>query len=91
MPLQLFKKIEREIHALPGRATTADSVGSVTQSCPTLYDPNCFFFSLLSLFLAVLSLRCCAWGLLFVAVHRLLISVASLVVEHGLWGPSRFQ
>ena len=44
------------------------------------------------LFLAVLGLRCCAWafsscgerGLLFVAVHGLLITVASLVVEHGL-------
>ena len=42
--------------------------------------------------LAVLGLRCCARafsscgerGLLFVAVHRLLIAVASLVVEHGL-------
>ena len=37
-------------------------------------------------------LCCCVWafsscveqGLLFVAVHRLLIAVASLVVEHGL-------
>ena len=44
------------------------------------------------LFLAMLGLRCCTqafsscgeWGLLFVAVHRLLIVVASLVVEHGL-------
>ena len=43
-------------------------------------------------FLAVLGLRCCTQtfsscgeqGLLFVAVHRLLIAVASLVVEHGL-------
>ena len=42
--------------------------------------------------LAVLDLCCCAqafsscskWGLLFVAVHRLLIAVASLVVEYGL-------
>ena len=42
--------------------------------------------------MAVLGLRCCVWafsscgewGLLFVAVHRLLIVVASLVVEHGL-------
>ena len=45
------------------------------------------------LFLAALGLRCCAWafsccgeqGLLFVAVHRLLIAVASLVAEHGLY------
>ena len=56
-----------------------------------------FFFFLFKiyfiyLFLAVLGLRCCAWafsscserGLLFVAVHRLLIAVASLVAEHGL-------
>ena len=42
--------------------------------------------------MAVLGLRCCArafsscseWGLLFVAVHGLLIAVPSLVVEHGL-------
>ena len=44
------------------------------------------------LFLAALGLHCCArassscseWGLLFVAVSRLLIVVASLVAEHGL-------
>ena len=44
------------------------------------------------LFIAVLGLRCCTrafsrcseWGLLFVVVHRLLIAVASLVVEHRL-------
>ena len=43
-------------------------------------------------FLVALGLRCCAWafsscgerGLLFIAVHGLLIAVASLVVEHGL-------
>ena len=47
-----------------------------------------FFF-----FLAVFGLCCCTWafsscgerGLLFVAVHRLLIVVDSLVAEHGLW------
>ena len=53
-----------------------------------------FFFSyfLLIYFLAVLGLGCCARafsscgepGLLFVAVRRLLIAVASLVVERGL-------
>ena len=45
-----------------------------------------------NLFLAALGLRCCAWAfsscsdqeLLFIAVHRLLIAVGSLVVEHGL-------
>ena len=53
-----------------------------------------FLFFLINLFiyLAVLGLHCCAQafsscgeqGLLFVAVCRLLIVVASLVVEHGL-------
>ena len=45
----------------------------------------------LFLLLAVLCLRCCTrafsscgeWGLLFIAVRRLLIAVASLAVEHG--------
>jgi len=44
------------------------------------------------LFLVVLDLHCCAqafsscgdWGLLLVAVHGLLVEVASLVAEHGL-------
>ena len=43
-------------------------------------------------FLAALGLHCCVWafsscreqGILFFAVHGLLIAVASLVVEHGL-------
>ena len=51
-----------------------------------------FFFKFIYLlFLAALGLRCCVQafsscgerGLLFVAVRRLLIAVASLVVEHG--------
>ena len=50
------------------------------------------FFLKNYLFLAALGLRCCARafsscgerGLLFVAVRRLLIVVASLVAEHGL-------
>ena len=54
-----------------------------------------FFFNLfnLFLFLAALGLCCCVRalsgcgerGLLFVAVRRLLIAVASLVAEHGLY------
>ena len=44
------------------------------------------------LFLAALGLHCCTrafsscgeWGLLFIAVHGLLIAVASLDAEHGL-------
>ena len=55
-----------------------------------------FFFFLyiyfIYLFLTALGLRCCAWafsscgeqGLLFIAVRRLLIVVASLIAEHGL-------
>ena len=51
-----------------------------------------FFFNLFILFWAALGLHCCTqafsscseWGLLFVAVHGLLIAVASLVAEHGL-------
>ena len=49
-----------------------------------------FFF--LIIYLAVLGLRCCAWalstcgeqGLLFIVVCGLLITVASLAVQHGL-------
>ena len=44
------------------------------------------------LFLVALGLRCCTWafsscgerGLLFIAVHRLLIVAASVVAEHRL-------
>ena len=51
---------------------------------------NFIYFIYFCLFLAVLSLHCCAWtssscgeqGLLFVMVFRLLITVSSLVVEH---------
>ena len=55
-----------------------------------------FFFNkfiyFIYLFLAALGLRCCAWafsscgerGLLFVAVHGLLVAVASLAVKHRL-------
>ena len=51
-----------------------------------------FFNIFICLFLAALGLRCCTQafsscseqGLLFVAVHGLLIAVASLAAEHGL-------
>ena len=51
-----------------------------------------FVFFLCVFVLAALGLHCCAQafsssgeqGLLFVAVHGLLIAVASLVAEHGL-------
>ena len=50
-----------------------------------------FIYLFIYLFLAALGLCCCGWafsscselGLLFIAVGRLLIAVASLVVEHG--------
>ena len=58
---------------------------------------NIFYLSVylsiyLFIYLSVLGLHCCAWdffscgkwGLLFIAVHRLLVAVASLVVERGL-------
>ena len=53
---------------------------------------NFVFLLFIYLFMAALGLCCCARafsscgerGLLFVAVHGLLIAVASLVVEHGL-------
>ena len=53
-----------------------------------------FILNFIHLFLAALSLHCCAGlslavasrGLLFVAVCRLLLVVASLVTEHGLKG-----
>ena len=51
-----------------------------------------YLFVCLGVFLAVLGLRCCTrafsscgeQGLLFAAVHGLLIVLASLVAEHGL-------
>ena len=51
-----------------------------------------FFFNYIYLFLAVLGHHCCMWdfsscgewGLLFVAVHGLLLAVAAFVAEHGL-------
>ena len=65
-----------------------------TSMLPPLLKMLYFFFFLINLFiyLSVLGLRCSAraisscseQGLLFVAVHRLLIVVASLVAEHRL-------
>ena len=64
-----------------------------TGSVSILFRSSISFSNVLKFsFLAALGLCCCAWafsscvkrGLLFVAVHGLLIAVASLVVEHGL-------
>ena len=68
------------------------------RGCPVVLALFVFWVFLISLFyllfkfLAALGLRCCAWafsgcgewGLLLVAVRRLLIAVASLVAEHRL-------
>ena len=59
-------------------------------SCVIFFKINLFI--LFIYFLAALGLHCCAQafsrcgeqGLLFVVVHGLLITVASLVEEHGL-------
>ena len=48
--------------------------------CPDFF----FLIYLIYLFLAVLSLRCCAWAFSSCGEQGLLIVVASLVVEHGL-------
>ena len=49
-----------------------------------------FFLRFIFLFLAVLGLPCCVWAFSScyspVAVHGLLIAMASLVAEHGLQG-----
>ena len=60
--------------------------------CQKRIESFLFLFIVFIFFLAALGLRCCARafsscgerGLFFVAVHRLLIMVASLVAEHGL-------
>ena len=76
----------------PGRVGQGDkrkmkrSHHSVTSYLARIISCNLFFF------LAALGLSFCArafsscgeWGLLFVAVHGLLIAVASLVAEHRL-------
>ena len=69
--------------------------GVLLKSAVSFFSSFFLFFSVFSffhLFLAALGLHCCVWafsscskqGLLFVAVHRLLIAVSSLVVEHRL-------
>ena len=79
-----------ELGQLPG----GDGIAGRGGACNPTNPHVAFFFFLINLFLflAALGLRCCARafsscgerGLLFVAVRRLLIAVASLVAEHGL-------
>ena len=73
----------------------SSSLSSLHIQCLVILPPDVSFL-LINLFiysfLAALGLRCCTRafsscgerGLLFVAVHGLLIAVASLVAEHGL-------
>ena len=70
-----------------------------TGHCPGVFFIYLFIYLLTYLLLAALGLRCCArafsscgeGGLLFVVVHGLLIAVASLVVEHGLYRHTGFS
>ena len=72
--------------------SSALSSSSQTRSGKALRPVLGCTYLLTYLFMAVLGLHCCArafsscgeWGLLLVAVHGLLIAVASLVAEHGL-------
>ena len=65
---------------------------SILQQVSVFFFLINFIYLFIYLSLAELGLRCCTrafsscskQGLLFIAVHGLLISVASLVVEHGL-------
>ena len=74
-----------------GMQTLSCSTGIKTGS-PALGARSLLINLFIYLFLAMLGLRCCMQassscgerGLLFVAVHGLLIVVASLVAEHGL-------
>ena len=83
---QFFFISRISIHSLS--VDTSSLVKFSILSCITLSILTLLFF----IFLAVLGLHCCAWAfsscgkqeLLFVAVHGLLIAVASPVVEHGL-------
>ena len=79
-----------------GRAEQSNSPGAEGGPGGSESSGGCLFKKKINLFiylfLAVLGLPCCVWafsscgeqGLLFVAVHGLLIAVASLVVEHRL-------
>ena len=67
--------------------------GLILCSCSITVSTNlAVFLKFIYLFLAEFGLRCCTWafsscgewGLVFVAVHGLLLVVASLVAEHGL-------
>ena len=76
----------------PGIEPTLPALEGVVLTTGPLGKPLYVFFFFFNLLLDALVLRCCVWafsscgerGLLFIAVCRLLIAVASLVVEHRL-------
>ena len=76
----------------PGPCLTYDHCGQAWGGTKDTLGCCSFLNKFIYLFLVALGLRCCTWafstcgerGLLFVAVHGLLIAVASLVAEHGL-------
>ena len=81
---------------LPGQGLEPVSpalAGGFLTTAPPGKPSILFLFLFFNLFLAVLGLRCCTWafsscserGLLFIAMRGLLIVVASLAAEHGLW------
>ena len=76
-----------------GTAKIRDPLFFFKAQCSFFLKEHLFIYLFIYLFIsAALGLHCCArafsscgeQGLLFVAVHGLLIVVASLVVEHGL-------
>ena len=87
-PLAITVSLYVIFFTLPFAPTPQPLVATISLYFFIKYFLNLFIY----LFLAALFFRCCApafssydarW-LLFVAVHGLLIPVASLVVEHGL-------
>ena len=75
-----------------GYIPSSGIAGSYGSSIFSFFSFNFLFIYFIYFFLAALGLCCCTRafsscgerGLLFVAVSRLLIAVASLVAEHGL-------
>ena len=88
--------MEKQTHQRPQlKAGIMGVLESQRYKNPEVLLEEFFFFFInkfIYLFMAALGLCCCVqasssygeWGLVFVAVRRLLIAVASLVAEHGL-------
>ena len=92
--IKMLKRIGKNRHTYLVSNLRKKAFNTYLTSKRNFFFVFCFFKinKFIYLFMAVLGLRCRAWafsscgekGLLFVAVHGLLIAVASLVVEHGL-------